>query len=419
MPGELAGYAVIEHRQRRGTQSFRHQQVLVKADILRGPVSPVVAETNPFLTRADGILPEHLAEVVGAFRRTAAGEAHESGMQVFQGLQQVFAERTVLAVFPQFGGFRNQRYKVQPEGTLGIGQDGQPAVHGTFSLEGSGVLLPLLPQLGNGDNIGIGIALGVLKTDRDITFIFGPLQVQRQVIAYSFLGGNGGHLRVVGINEAVAFLIFGNAVAVGRNAEAGAGLFNVEAHGILLVAQLVVVFVVGVVVVPAFEVFDQRLVFHSVGHAPGTFPAQDGPAEENGIALREFVLRAIRYIIGLEGIVLDELGADTAIYALVQILEENTGKGGADFNAQPIRLQGEGAFFHIPEAFQFQHLFCHAVTHQAHAFGVEVELVARAFAAHGRYYIGIGHHLRQVRQHYLVEGGAHAVLLGIFQFTGQ
>ena len=86
MAGELAGHAVVEHRQRGGAQAFRHQQVLIEADVLRGPVGPVVAEAHPFLARADGILPEHLPEIVGSLGSAAARETHESGMQVFQRL---------------------------------------------------------------------------------------------------------------------------------------------------------------------------------------------------------------------------------------------------------------------------------------------------------------------------------------------
>ena len=51
--GKLAGDAVVEDRQGSGAETFSHEQVLVEADILRGPVAPVVAEADALLARAD------------------------------------------------------------------------------------------------------------------------------------------------------------------------------------------------------------------------------------------------------------------------------------------------------------------------------------------------------------------------------
>ena len=48
-----------------------------------------------------------------------------------------------------------------------------------------------------------------------------------------------------------------------------------------------------------------------------------------------------------------------------------------------------------------------------------MELVARALAAQGGDDMGVRHHFRQVRQHDVVEGGADAVHLGIFQLAGK
>ena len=82
-------------------------------------------------------------------------------------------------------------------------------------------------------------------------------------------------------------------------------------------------------------------------------------------------------------------------------------------------MQGQGALLGLFPAFELEHLVGHPVAHQAHAFGAEMELVARALAAQGGDDVGVRHHFRQVRQHDVVEGGADAVHLGILQFAGE
>ncbi len=418
--GELAGDAVVQHGQRRGAEPLGHQQVLVEADVLRGPVAPVVAEADALLARADGILPEHLAEVVRALGGAAAREAHELGMQVFERLQQVLAERAVPAFLPEFRGLGNEGDEVQPEGAGFVRHDREAAVHGAFRLQRAGVLLPAVRQAGHRDDVGVALPGGVFQIHGDGSRIVGALQVQAQIVTHALLRGDGGRLRVVGVEGVGAALVFGDAVAVGRDAETLAGLLDVEAHAVLGVAQVVVILVRRIEVVLALQVLHQRLVRHGAGAALRSVPAQDRPAEEDGVGGGELPrVRGGRHVVGLEGVVLDQLRADAAVHALVDVLEEDAGQGGAHLDAQFARLEGEGAPFGRLESLQLEHLFRHAVAHQAHAFGVEVELVARALAAERGDHVSVGHHFRQVRQHHVVERGAHAVPFGILQLAGQ
>ena len=63
MTGKLAGDAVVEHRERCSAERLGHEQILIETYILRGPVTPVVAESDSLLDRTDAVLPEYLAEV--------------------------------------------------------------------------------------------------------------------------------------------------------------------------------------------------------------------------------------------------------------------------------------------------------------------------------------------------------------------
>ena len=323
-----------------------------------------------------------------------------------------------MVVLPQFGGLRDQRHEVQPEGSLRVRDDGQPAVHRAVRLQLARVLLPILVRTGDRHHIGIDLSLRVFEIDGDRPAVFVRLQVQAQVITHTLLGGNGGRLRIVGVQHPGAALVLGNTIAVSGDAETGTGIVDVEAHAVLGVPELVVVFVGRIEVVPALQVLDQRLVGHGAGGAYGTLLSDDRPAEEDGVALGELIgARRVRDVVGLERVVLDELGADAAIDTLVDVLEENARQRGADGDAEPVRRKGQCAALHRLDTLELQHLFRHAVTHQAHAFGAEMELVARALAAQCGDDIGIGHDLRQMRQDHLVEGGADTIDLSVFQLA--
>ena len=53
-------------------------------------------------------------------------------MKVGQSLNQVLAERTVLAVHPQLRGLRQKRHEIEPECSGSICDDGKTAVHAAF-----------------------------------------------------------------------------------------------------------------------------------------------------------------------------------------------------------------------------------------------------------------------------------------------
>ena len=245
------------------------------------------------------------------------------------------------------------------------------------------------------------------------------MKVQSKVIAYSLHGRDGRHLGIIGINEARASLVFGYAIAVGRDAEAGAGLRDVKPHAVLRITQLIVVRVVRIEVVISLKTGHKGLVSHRTGHAFGALAAQYRPSEEDGVADRELILRSVGDIVCLEGIVLNQLGADASVHGLVDILEKDACQGRAYLYTELARIEVESAALGLLEPLQLEHLVRHPVAHEAHALRAEMELVASALATQGGNDVCVGHYLRQMGQHHFVEGRTDTVLLGVFQFAGK
>ena len=82
--------------------------------------------------------------------------------------------------------------------------------------------------------------------------------------------------------------------------------------------------VVRIPVIVALEVGDKGLVLHYPRRADGTILPDDSPGEERGVGIRELIGLALWDVVSLERIILDELGAYSAVQGLVQVLEENS-----------------------------------------------------------------------------------------------
>ena len=67
MTHKLTRYAIVEHRQRTCAKSLRHKEILIKTNILRGPVTPVIAKSETLLRLSYAVFPKHLSKIVGTF----------------------------------------------------------------------------------------------------------------------------------------------------------------------------------------------------------------------------------------------------------------------------------------------------------------------------------------------------------------
>ena len=163
MARELAGDAVVEHRQRSCAEGLCHKEILVEAHILGGPVAPVVAEAQPLLRSAYGVLPEHLSEIVRTFGSAAAREAHEGRVKFGKSLHHILAERSVLAFVPELGGFRKKGHEIEIENSRGISKYAETAVLPAKSSEAAFVFLPIIWYILENENIGVKFPILVLE----------------------------------------------------------------------------------------------------------------------------------------------------------------------------------------------------------------------------------------------------------------
>ena len=71
------------------------------------------------------------------------------------------------------------------------------------------------------------------------------------------------------------------------------------------------------------------------------------PRIECSVGITELSRVALRKIICLERVILDKLGADAAVQGLVEVLEENTGKGRTYLDSQFLGSEGNGALLRL------------------------------------------------------------------------
>ena len=124
------------------------------------------------------------------------------------------------------------------------------------------------------------------------------------------------------------------AVTVGCNAISCAGFLNVETHAILHITLLVVVFVVGVVVVIAFEVGNKRMVAHRTSLAYCAAFAHNRPSKKDCVALRKLICGSVGNIVRLKRVVLNHLRTDATIERLVDVFKKDTAKGRTNLDAE-------------------------------------------------------------------------------------